>query len=58
MDQHNIDTIHMAVGHAYEVAGGTNVIAIHFDMVKSMKESGTIYFDDTPVCEDGKFAWE
>lgn len=52
------DTIHLAVGRAYEETGGTNKSAIHIDMIKSMKEGGTIYFDDEPIYEKGKFAWE
>jgi aminopeptidase len=52
------DTIHMAVGRAYEETGGTNKSAIHIDMIKSMKDGGTICFDDVPVYEKGRFAWE
>ncbi len=52
------DSIHMAVGHAFEESGGTNASGIHIDMIKSMKEEGAIYFDDTPIYKDGKFVWE
>lgn len=52
------DTIHMAVGRAYAETGGTNKSAIHIDMIKSMKEGGTIYFDDETIYEEGKFVWE
>lgn len=52
------DTIHMAVGLAFAEAGGVNQSAIHIDMIKSMKEHGTIYFDDQPVYANGKFSWE
>ncbi len=52
------DTIHMAVGHSFEESGGTNLSAIHIDMIKSMKEDGAIYFDDLPIYEKGKFVWE
>ncbi len=52
------DTIHMAVGHSFEESGGTNLSAIHIDMIKSMKEDGGIYFDDRPIYEKGKFVWE
>ncbi|MHB1908624.1 MAG: aminopeptidase [Nitrososphaerales archaeon] len=52
------DTIHMAVGHAFEEAGGKNASGIHIDMIKSMKEEGTIYFDESPIYENGKFVWE
>jgi aminopeptidase len=52
------DTIHMAVGHAFEAAGGRNKSDIHIDMIKGMKEGGAIYFDDEPVYINGKFVWE
>lgn len=52
------DTIHMAVGRAFEESGGTNRSAIHIDMIKSMKERGEIYFDDSAIYEKGKFVWE
>ncbi len=52
------DTIHMAVGHAYEETGGTNKSAIHIDMIKGLKEGGAVYFDGVPIYESGKFTWE
>ena len=52
------DTVHMAVGRAYKETGGTNESAIHIDMIKSMKEGGTIYLDGSPVYEGGRFVWE
>jgi aminopeptidase len=52
------DTIHMAVGNAYEETGGTNKSAIHIDMIKNMKEDGAIYLDNAPIYEKGKFVWE
>jgi aminopeptidase len=51
------DTIHLAVGNAYEEAGGKNTSGIHIDMIKDMKE-GVIYFDDKPIYKEGKFVWE
>ncbi len=52
------DTIHMAVGRAFEDLGGKNKSNIHIDMIKSMKAHGTILFDDAPVYENGRFLWE
>lgn len=52
------DTIHMAVGRAFEEVGGTNESGIHIDMVKSMKKGGAIYFDGEATYENGRFAWE
>ena len=58
LDEKMGDTIHMAVGRAYPETGGTNKSAIHIDMIKSMKEGGTIYLDGVPTYEKGKFVWE
>jgi len=52
------DTIHMAVGRAFPESGGTNQSAVHIDMIKTMKEEGTILFDGTPIYANGKFSWE
>lgn len=52
------DTIHMAVGLSFKEAGGTNASAIHIDMIKDMKDGGTIYFDQKPVYAEGRFVWE
>jgi len=52
------DTIHMAVGRSFEECGGKNKSGIHIDMVKNMKDEGTIYFDEDVVYRNGKFAWE
>jgi aminopeptidase len=52
------DSIHMAVGRSFEEAGGTNKSMIHIDMLKAMKEGGTVYFDGEPVYEKGRFVWE
>lgn len=52
------DTIHLAVGRAYEETGGTNKSAIHIDMIKGIKDGGTMYFDGVPIYENGRFNWE
>jgi aminopeptidase len=53
------DTIHLALGRAFEEAGGSNKSAAHVDILKSLKENGgAIFFDDEPVYQNGKFAWE
>ncbi len=52
------DTIHMAVGFGFKEAGGKNASGIHIDMIKSMKDEGAIYFDESPIYKDGKFDWE
>ncbi|HEY6961824.1 MAG TPA: aminopeptidase [Gaiellaceae bacterium] len=48
-------TIHLAVGNSYSFNGGTNVSAIHWDMVKDLRRTGQIYADGRLVQENGKW---
>ena len=47
-------TIHLALGAAYPETGGKNISAIHWDMVKDMK-NGKVYVDGDLVYENGRF---
>jgi len=48
-------TIHLAVGNAYEFAGGTNKSSLHWDMVKDLRAGGEIHLDGELVQKDGKW---
>lgn len=48
-------TIHLAVGRAYPESGGTNISAIHWDMIKDLRKDGKILLDGEVVAENGKF---
>ncbi|OUN01275.1 MAG: hypothetical protein BAA04_08210 [Firmicutes bacterium ZCTH02-B6] len=48
-------TIHLAVGAAYPECQGTNQSAIHWDMVKDLRQGGRIYLDGELVQENGRF---
>jgi aminopeptidase len=48
-------TIHVAVGAGIPTTGSKNVSAVHWDMLKDMREGGRIYVDDELVYEDGAF---
>lgn len=48
-------SVHLAVGRAYEEGG--NVSAIHWDMVKGLKNGGEIYVDGVLVQKDGKWVF-
>ncbi len=50
-------TIHIALGAAYPKTGGRNRSAIHWDMIKDMRE-GKVYVDGDLVYENGKFIVE
>lgn len=46
-------TVHLAVGNSYSFTGGTNVSAIHWDIVKDLRTEGQIYADGRLVQENG-----
>jgi aminopeptidase len=47
-------TIHIALGRAYPKTGGRNISAIHWDIVKDMREEGEIYLDDKLIYQKGR----
>jgi len=51
------DTIHCALGRAYEDCNGTNQSAVHVDIIKSMKEGEVLAGDDV-IYSKGKFFYE
>jgi aminopeptidase len=54
-DEKIFGTIHLAVGRGFPFIGGTNVSAVHWDMVKDLRQGGQIYCDGELVQENG--AW-
>ena len=48
-------TLHIALGRSYPECGGTNKSAIHLDIVKDMREEGSVYLDGALVYEKGRF---
>lgn len=46
-------SVHLAIGNAYEAAGKGNVSAIHWDMVKNLKDNGEIYLDNKLAFKNG-----
>jgi aminopeptidase len=48
-------TIHLALGNSYSFIGGRNVSAIHWDIVKDLRNGGRLYADGELVQEAG--AW-
>jgi aminopeptidase len=51
-------TIHLALGMAYKRGGGKNESAIHWDMIKDMKNGGELFFDDKLIQKNGKFTFK
>jgi aminopeptidase len=48
-------TVHLAVGAGLGFVGGTNESAIHWDMVKELRNGGRIELDGDVVQEDGRW---
>jgi len=48
-------TIHIALGRSYRECGGMNYSALHWDIIKDLRNQGQIYLDGRKVFEDGKF---
>lgn len=48
-------TIHLALGRAYKECGGINKSALHWDIVKDLREQGEIFLDGERVFNAGKF---
>jgi aminopeptidase len=48
-------TVHLAVGNSYSFTGGTNISAVHWDLVKDLREGGRLYADGRLVQENGRW---
>ena len=48
-------TVHLAVGRSYTEAGGKNISAVHWDMIKDLRANGALYLDGNIVQKNGKF---
>jgi len=56
-DEKMYGTVHLAVGSSYGFTGGTNVSAVHWDMVKDLRDGGRILCDGDVVQEDGEWVF-
>ena len=48
-------SVHIALGAGFADMGGTNESAIHWDLVKDLREGGRIELDGAVVQEDGRW---
>jgi len=53
-DEKIAGTIHIALGRAYPKTGGTNKSAIHWDIIKDLRQEGQVYMDGKIIFENGK----
>jgi aminopeptidase len=56
-DEKMYGTVHLAVGASYEFIGGKNVSAVHWDMVKDLRNGGQILLDGELVQRDGEWTF-
>ena len=54
-DEKMAGTVHLALGAGYAFAGGTNVSALHWDIVKDLRRDGWLSCDGELVQEDGRW---
>ena len=54
-DEKIAGTFHMALGASIPVSGGTNISAVHWDMVCDLRQGGEIRVDGELLHKDGKF---
>lgn len=48
-------TVHLALGRGFNFTGSKNESAIHWDMLKDMRQGGKIYADGKLIYRDGNF---
>ena len=48
-------SIHIALGAGYEETGSKNKSALHWDMIKDLREGGELWFDDKLVQKNGRW---
>ena len=57
-DEKIYGTLHIAFGKAYPQFGGENKSAIHWDVVKKMRNEGEVTIDGKSVMRDGKLLFD
>lgn len=48
-------TVHLALGESYAETGGVNKSALHWDMIKDLRQDGALYVDGKLFQKNGKF---
>lgn len=48
-------SVHLALGRSYPACGGVNKSALHWDMIKDLRQGGMLYFDSAVVQRNGRF---
>jgi aminopeptidase len=48
-------TVHVALGRSYPETGGTNMSALHWDLICDLREGGRLTADGQVIQENGHF---
>jgi aminopeptidase len=54
LDEKIAGTAHLALGRSYPETGGTNVSALHWDLICDLRDGGVLTADGEPVVRDGE----
>lgn len=57
-DEKIMGTIHLALGSSYKEGGGKNESAIHWDLIKDLRQNGELYVDGKLIQKKGKFSFK
>ncbi|MDP2966612.1 MAG: aminopeptidase [Pelolinea sp.] len=57
-DEKMYGTVHIAMGRAYERRGGTNQSAIHWDIIKDLRQEGDLMVDGKTILKEGKLLFD
>jgi aminopeptidase len=49
-------TVHLALGRSYPETGGTNVSAVHWDLICDLRAGGRLSADGEAIQQDGRFS--
>jgi aminopeptidase len=53
LDEKMAGTVHLALGRSYPETGGTNVSALHWDLICDLRQGGRLSADGEPLVVDG-----
>ena len=54
-DEKMYGTVHLAIGNGFPFLGGTNESAVHWDIVKDLRDGGELYCDGELVQRGGEW---
>jgi len=53
LDEKISGTVHLALGRSYPETGGVNSSALHWDLIRDLRDGGVLYLDDEPLIRGG-----